>query len=158
VTAHFSRTEYSELLRKGGKRIVVQETKAAAPKRGAFGLDKPAGEKRGRYVVSAPERRTSNGIVFDSQAEMRRFHDLKIQERLGEIERGSIELQPRFELVVNGVKISSYRCDFCYRRAPVGTVVFEELKSDGTAREKDWRLRRKLAEAIYGVTITEVRI
>ncbi len=151
MTSRITKSEFSKIRGRHGQTVLV-ETKKARP---AFGLDKPV--KSGRYVVSAPERRTSGGILFDSRAEMTRYHALKIMERIGEIDPGSIELHPVFPLEVNGVKIGRYTADFCYRTAE-GVTVYEEVKSQATALEKDWRIRRKLAEAIYSIKIDEVRV
>ena len=63
-----------------------------------------------------------------------------------------LELQPRFDCVVAGVKICSYVADFRYRRD--GAAVVEDVKGVRTAV---YRLKRKLAEACHpGLVITEI--
>ena len=55
-----------------------------------------------------------DGHRFDSAAEGRRYATLAALERAGKI--AGLELQPRFDCVVAGVKICSYVADFRYRR------------------------------------------
>jgi hypothetical protein len=87
---------------------------------------------------------------FDSAAEGRRYATLAALERAGKI--AGLELQPRFDCVVAGVKICSYVADFRYRRD--GVAVVEDVKGVRTAV---YRLKRKLAEACHpGLVITEI--
>ena len=50
-----------------------------------------------KYNVSSKERRTVDGITFDSMAEMNRYMELKMLERAGIIT--DLELQPKFLLI-----------------------------------------------------------
>jgi hypothetical protein len=91
-----------------------------------------------------------DGRRFDSAAEGRRYATLAMLERAGKI--AGLELQPRFDCVVAGVKICSYVADFRYRRD--GAAVVEDVKGVRTAV---YRLKRKLAEACHpGLAITEI--
>lgn len=86
---------------------------------------------RNKYNVSPPRKRTVDGIVFDSAAEARRYGELHLLEKAGEIEK--LELQVPFELIakfthknsgaVRGVK---YIADFQYMEK--GTTVVEDVK------------------------------
>jgi Protein of unknown function (DUF1064) len=93
------------------------------------------------------------GIQFDSQKEMKRYQDLVLLERAGEIQ--DLELQPRYDLIVNGHKLGFYRGDFRYKDVATDTVVLEDVKSPVT-RTAVYMLKKKLVKAIYDVEITEV--
>jgi hypothetical protein len=87
---------------------------------------------------------------FDSTAEGRRYATLAALERAGKI--AGLELQPRFDCAVGGVKICTYVADFHFRRD--GASVVEDVKGVRTAL---YRLKRKLAEACHpGLVITEI--
>ena len=70
-------------------------------------------------------------------------------QRAGEI--ADLETQPAFPLIVNGQKIGRYTADFRYRVVKSGEVVIEDKKGVDTQSS---RLRRRMAEAQYGITIT----
>ena len=94
-----------------------------------------------------------DGIMFDSKREAARYMELMLMERAGEISR--LELQPRFDCVIDGRKICTYRGDFKYFAGNRGVV--EDVKSPYTAKNPVYRLKKKLVEALYpGVTIQEV--
>ncbi len=92
-----------------------------------------------------------DGVTFASKAEASRYASLKLLVRVGGIE--GLELQPRFPLVVNGVKVATYVADFRYRVAATGEVVVEDVKG---VRTPVYRLKKKLLEALSGTKITEV--
>ena len=105
-------------------------------------------------VTKYRNRKTSYmGIQFDSQKEMNRYKDLVLLERAGEIQ--DLELQPRYDLIVNGHKLGFYRGDFRYKEVATDTVVLEDVKSPVT-RTAVYMLKKKLVKAIYDVEITEV--
>ena len=109
-----------------------------------------------RFARSDPSRRTFDGIVFDSIKEAKRYAELKLLERAGEI-RG-LERQPIFPVKIKGKPFCTYKADFAYRRGswknPI--LVIEDVKSTGTAKDEAYRLRKKAAELYYGIKITEV--
>tara|TARA_Y100000401_G_scaffold116933_1_gene124018 strand:+ start:2056 stop:2373 length:318 start_codon:yes stop_codon:yes gene_type:complete len=91
-----------------------------------------------------------DGIMFDSKREAARYMVLVLLERQKKI--SNLELQPKFDCIVNEKKICSYRADFRYFTAN-GCVV-EDVKGVKTAV---YRLKKKLVEALYpGVKIQEV--
>ena len=94
---------------------------------------------------------TLDGYRFDSMAEARRYGELKLLERAGEIT--SLELQPKFEIVVEDAHICYYFADFIYWDNATDKWVVEDVKGVRTAV---YKLKKKLVEAIYGITITEV--
>ena len=91
-----------------------------------------------------------DGIVFDSKREAARYMELVLMERMGEISH--LELQPKYDCIVNGRKICTYKADFRYFDKESSVV--EDVKGMKTAV---YRLKKKLVEALYpGVTIQEI--
>ena len=87
------------------------------------------------------------------EAEARRYEQLKDMEQRGYI--GNLELQPRYPLTVKGAKVGTYIADFRYRALGVGPrEVVEDVKGVLTPV---YRLKKKMVEAQYGITIVEVR-
>lgn len=114
-----------------------------------------------------------DGIRFASQKEGRRYQELKLLERAGQIR--NLELQPRFELsVANGgwpidnvehgrsIRLGEYRADFRYEeKLPVPDEwdrewrdVVEDVKGFDVPLGK-WK--RKHCEAQYGITVVLIR-
>jgi hypothetical protein len=104
---------------------------------------------------------TVDGIRFDSKKEARRYQELKILAAAGEIT--ALELQPAFPITVvelwrdeaRQVACGRFRADFRYVETASGEVVIEDAKSEAT-KTTAYRLRKRLVEAIHGVTIREV--
>lgn len=101
-----------------------------------------------------------DGIKFDSKREARRYSELKLLLRAGEIT--DLELQPVFRLVIDGrdVKIRSdkrpngtrckYTADFRFIDTRTGHTVVEDVKGIDTQVS---RLRRAVVETIYEIQI-----
>jgi hypothetical protein len=89
-------------------------------------------------------------IRFASKREGRRYQDLQLLQRAGEIV--GLELQPSFEIRVNGRHICIYRADFRYIVAATGKTVIEDAKGMKTPV---YRLKKKLVEAQYDIQIQE---
>jgi hypothetical protein len=104
---------------------------------------------------------TVDGIRFDSRKEARRYERLKLLAAVGEIR--DLELQPEFAITVlelwraegQMVHCGRFRADFRYVETHTGEVVIEDTKSPPT-RNTAYRLRKRLVEAIHGVTIREL--
>lgn len=93
-----------------------------------------------------------DGYFFRSRAEHRRYCELKLL--LAGAVIASLELQPRYPVVINGAKICTYVADFRYRdNERDGVEVVEDVKG---ARTQLYCLKKKLVEALYGIVITEV--
>lgn len=92
-------------------------------------------------------------VLFDSKREARRYGELKLLERAGEI--NGLILQPKFPLVVNGEHVCAYVGDFEYRDK-AGRRVVEDVKSAITRKHPVYRLKAKLFRAVMGFEITEV--
>ena len=92
---------------------------------------------------------TVDGITFDSAKEARRYGELKLLERAGQIT--GLEIQPSFRLVVNNCLICTYRADFTYQDAAKARIV-EDCKGYATPV---YKLKKKLMLAVHGVQILE---
>lgn len=90
------------------------------------------------------------GIQFDSIKEANRYQVLLYMERAGLIR--NIELQPRYDLIVNGKKCGFYKADFRYEKN-TGEIVVEDVKG---VRTPLYVLKRKLVKAIYNLDIVEI--
>ena len=108
--------------------------------------------KRNKYGAV---RTVIDGIAFDSGAEADRYATLLQLQRGGLI--SGLELQPCFPLLVGNinrpaerVKIGTYFADFRYTDVETGAVIVEDVKGMDTQVSK---LKRRLVQAIYGVTV-----
>lgn len=100
------------------------------------------------------------GAAFDSRKEARRYRELQILERTGEIS----ELQTQFAFVLaESVKFKSeprrkpavkYVADFVYIKD--GRQVVEDVKSVATRKDKYFRLKKHLMMSVHGIEVVEV--
>lgn len=90
-----------------------------------------------------------DGIMFASKKEAMRYKELKFM--LQEQRISDLVLQPKFPIEVNGKKICNYFADFLYQEN--GKQVVEDVKGVKTSI---YRVKKKLTEAIYNITIKEV--
>ena len=98
--------------------------------------------------------RTVDGFLFDSLKEAKRYSELKMLERAGEIT--ALALQPSYDLWVNDMKVCRYRADFTYVtlvNGIAGVSVVEDCKGFKTP---EYKLKKKLMRAIYGIEVKEV--
>ena len=104
-----------------------------------------------------------HGFRFASKAESRRYQELLLLGQAGAIR--NLELQPRFDLHVGGVKVGTYVADFRYeeRAWPDGVLwsslpewrdVLEDVKG---VRTPVYAMKAKHMQAEYGITIREIR-
>lgn len=95
-----------------------------------------------------------DGCLFDSLKEARRYQELKLLQRSGEIQE--LTLQKRFELVPKCGKerAAHYIADFVYIDKE-GCLVVEDVKSKAT-KTPAYILKRKLMNWSYGIQIREV--
>lgn len=93
-----------------------------------------------------------DGIVFDSKKEAKRYQELKLLERAGEIIH--LELQPVFDCVVNGHKVCKYKADFQYFEHE---WIVEDVKGykKGSAYAH-YRTKVKLVKALFDVEVKEI--
>lgn len=91
-----------------------------------------------------------DGIRFPSQREAKRWGELKLLERAGEITE--LRRQARFPLEVNGELVCTYVADFVMRDK-AGNLVVEDSKGFVT---DVYKIKRKLMAAVHGIEIVEV--
>ena len=98
-----------------------------------------------------------DGRAFGSKKEHRRYLDLVVRVRAGEIE--GLRCHVPFALFdpgenCRGELIGRYTCDFVYREA--GKLVVEDVKSRHTAKLRDWQRTKKLMRACHNIEVVEV--
>ena len=91
-----------------------------------------------------------DGIRFASRAEARRWDELRMLERAGEIT--DLTRQVAFPLHVEGSLIGRYVSDFRYYRD--GQMVVEDVKGGGATQTDLFRWKAKHFRAQYGYDIT----
>jgi len=92
-----------------------------------------------------------NGYTLDSKAEARRYGELLLMQKAGEIT--DLKVHPEFYLAVNGIEVCKYVGDFGYWKD--GKYVLEDVKGVRTAI---YRLKKKLMLAVLAIVITEVSV
>lgn len=120
--------------------------------------------------------RTSDGLVFDSHKEARRWEKLLLLQRAGEIVElrrqveyelipAQYEYYPRFskkgQRLKDGKKLIerkiSYIADFVYTEAKSGKLKVEDVKGYKQGGAYDvFVIKRKLMNAIHGIKVEEV--
>jgi hypothetical protein len=110
----------------------------------------PTSRKRNKYhnIKTVVLNKT-----FDSKKEAARYEELLLLESEGTIL--NLKTQVTYPFTLNGFKICSYRCDFAYD-LPDGTPIVEDVKSVRTAKIPVYRIKFKMMQAFYGITIKEV--
>lgn len=102
-----------------------------------------------------------DGYVFDSRKEARRYCELKLLLRAGEIK--DLEVHPKFPICGKpGDCVALYEADFGYKkRFGVGLgqtwlPQIEDVKSVATRKKEVYRLKKKLVESQHDIKIVEV--
>lgn len=113
--------------------------------------------KEARVLLAKPNRKnkygakktTIDGIVFDSQREGQVYSSLKLLERSGRI--SGFERQRKFNLIVNGEIIGTYRADFAFvDHDQDGLFRVVDVKGVVT---RDFRRVRKIIKAAYNIEV-----
>lgn len=93
-----------------------------------------------------------DGITFDSKREARRYCELRLLERAGEIRE--LELQKKYELIPKQGKERAvhYIADFVYKDKS-GAEIVEDTKG---FRTPDYVIKRKLMKWVHGIEIKEI--
>ena len=99
-----------------------------------------------------------DGITFDSKLEARRYGELKLLERAGEIT--DLQLQVKYTLIpsqrLNNKVVEravTYTADFVYKLKSSGETVVEDTKGMKTDK---YILKRKMMLYFHGIRIKEV--
>lgn len=99
-----------------------------------------------------------DGHVFDSKKEAKRYRDLKLMQRAGQIQ--DLQLQVVFVLVesvvLDGRKKPAMRyiADFVYVQG--GLKIVEDVKSLATRRLAAYRQKKHLMKSVHNIEIQEV--
>ena len=88
-------------------------------------------------------------VYFPSKKEYNRYAELKLLDRAGYIDKGTLELQPAYPLHI-GEK--TFRCTFDFRYTKHGKEVVEDVKTSGTNTDLS-KIKRALAEAEHGIKV-----
>ena len=92
-----------------------------------------------------------DGIKFDSKWESERYGQLKAMERGGIVT--DLELQVKYDIVINDIKICRYIADFVYKEeSPSGEIkkIVEDAKGFETP---EFKLKKKLMKAVHNIDI-----
>lgn len=95
---------------------------------------------------------SEDGYTFDSLAEHRRYKELCLLRKAGEIDQ--LVIHPRWNLDINGCLICTYIADFAYNDKTIGQAIVEDVKGVRTAV---YKIKKKLMWAIYKINIVEVK-
>lgn len=98
---------------------------------------------------------TVDGQYFHSRGEYRHWCQLQLLAKAGEIQE--LRRQVRYDLNVNGVKVGHFTPDFQWVEAGKG-VTIADWKSAATREDKAYKFRKRLFEAIYGLTVQELGV
>lgn len=115
-------------------------------------------EKKSKSKYGNQKVTTADGLTFDSKAEYRRWCELNVLVRAGEIT--DLKRQVPFDLVPaqvspDGTKLRpvAYVADFTYRDK-AGRLVVEDPKGASTA---EWIIKKKLMLHVHGIWVREIR-
>ena len=97
---------------------------------------------------------TLDGIKHDSKKEAKRWMELCLLQRAGEI--SDLKRQVPFELIPKqeGERAVKYIADFVYTEN--GKQVVEDVKSPATRKNPEYVIKRKLMRYIHGIKIKEI--
>ncbi len=114
-------------------------------------LKKPTNKYRARRAVV-------DGVVFASKREAKRYTELRLLEKVGQIKH--LKLQVPFRLMVKQNHVCTYTADFVYEEWTVtgegsgyNETIVEDCKSPHLRKNPVFRLKSKLMAAIYGIGI-----
>lgn len=99
---------------------------------------------RGHKYGAVPT--TVDNITFDSKKEARRWCELLLLQKAGEIHE--LQRQVPFKLIVNGELITTYVADFVYVERK--QIVTEDSKGYLTP---EFKIKRRLMKAVHGIEI-----
>jgi len=104
--------------------------------------------KKRRYSKFKNVTVTTADGRFDSKGELRRWNQLKLLHRAGEIQ--DLRRQVSYDIEVLGLHICRYVADYTYTDG--GRKVVEDFKG---VRTDTFRLKKKLMKAVHGIDVYE---
>ena len=118
--------------------------------------EKAAPEKENKYHAQREQR---GELSFDSKKEARRYDELMLLLKTERI--SDLRLQPQFTLqeayttpAGDRIRAIRYQADFSYWQD--GELVVEDVKSEITRKNKDYRMKVKMMQGRHGITVREV--
>ena len=103
--------------------------------------------KRSKY---GNKKKEVNGREFDSTKEAKRYQELLMLEKAGEIT--DLTCQRSVACIVNGMHVCDYLADFVYYCRRRKAMIHEDVKGHKT---EVYRLKKKLVLASTGIEVTE---
>ena len=104
-------------------------------------------------------RHKFKGITFDSKREMKRYQELELLQRAGEIY--DLTCQHRIKIIIGGVpvkfesgRIMEYWADFSYFDVRANRYIYEDVKMKSGHRTEVYKIKRALVKAM-GINILE---
>ena len=92
-----------------------------------------------------------DGITFDSKWESERYGQLKAMERGGIVT--DLELQVKYDIVINDIKICKYIADFVYKEESPGGEIREIVEDAKGFETPEFKLKKKLMKAVHNIDI-----
>jgi hypothetical protein len=105
-------------------------------------------KNRGKRSKYGAEKVELEGMKFDSRKEAKRYTDLRLMEKAGDI--ANLKRQVPYELVVAFTLIATYKADFVYLKD--GKEVVEDVKGYKT---EIYKIKKKLMKACHGIEVLE---
>lgn len=134
-----------------GARMTIQDLKAskvAGINPQLFEKVEELPAKKSKYGNSETE---VDGIKFDSKKEAKRYRELLLMQKAGEI--GLIRRQVEYELNPGGTHSLKYLADFEYYILATGEKVTEDVKG---YRTREYKKKKRLMKKVHGIVIKEI--
>lgn len=100
------------------------------------------------------------GIKFDSKKEANTYLKLKELEKKGKIKDLELQkeyvLQEKFKLNNKTRRAITYKSDFTYKTTEDDKLHVVDVKSPYTAKDKVYRIKKKMFEYRYGIELEEI--
>lgn len=100
------------------------------------------------------------GITFDSKKESQKYLELKELEKKGTIKDLELQkeyvLQDKFKINNKTRRSIVYRADFTYITTKDDKLHVVDIKSPYTAKDKVYRIKKKMFEYRYGIELEEI--
>ena len=100
------------------------------------------------------------GITFDSKKEGKIYLELKEKEKKGIIKDLELQkeyiLQDKFKLNNKTRRAITYKSDFTYKTTEDDKLHVVDVKSPYTAKDKVYRMKKKMFEYKYGIELEEI--
>ena len=94
-----------------------------------------------------------DGRTFASIKEAKRWSELRLLEKAGEISK--LQVQPRYPIKIGDTLVCTYVADFSYWEGH-GDDVWQVVEDCKGYRTEVYKLKRKLMLAVWGIEIREV--